>query len=425
MVANEKNELQIDSTQQNNGTEPLTTTSANTTPANTTQDEDAKSPAIIGSMAKSLKLEPKLNLKSKAQIEEEERLERERIAKEKAMKYTDASHKNCLPGYKVCGSPMKGNRYPYCIPSSMTCPVNDIRVVSANVVEIPEGYTKLSLSKDWNLIYTTRGTKLPIIDFKLTESLPCVNPTEIGFTPGRRWYPLQVQNGRRGCLSSFNQALIFDTRYKFVGKTDEATLFEDNDIAPKVKNLPLYEEFTESKAYEYSLYARAYIPWDRNNPDCSAHDGEIDLAKEADEYEYYIKSRNTLLSVLGVGGFVFMICGFLVLAFIRFGPQDNSERKSAIGTSTIAFIVIFILFLLAYSAVVFLLIKNVNAHQDEYRHYSDHSCSDKYMNLLVSSFAENQTYIPQRFWHTLYFISKCLLTALLLIFYVLITMIVK
>lgn len=52
-------------------------------------------------MAKSLKLEPKLNLKSKAQIEEEERLERERIAKEKAMKYTDASHKNCLPGYKV------------------------------------------------------------------------------------------------------------------------------------------------------------------------------------------------------------------------------------------------------------------------------------------------------------------------------------
>lgn len=86
-----------------------------------------------------------------------------------------------------------------------------------------------------------------------------------------------------------------------MGKIDEETLFKDNGIDKIIKDLPKYGDYSNPKDYEYSLYARHYIPWDRNNPQCS-YDGSIYLVEEAEAYNGYIENIYLILTAMGLGG---------------------------------------------------------------------------------------------------------------------------
>jgi hypothetical protein len=114
-------------------------------------------------------------------------------------------------------------------------------------------------------------------------------------------YPLTLNSEHKGCLNSFSKAFRFDTRYNFVGKVDEETLFKDNDIDKIIETLPNYHEYSDPKDYEYNLYARHYVPWDRNNFQCS-YDGSIYLVQEAEAYTEYITSSYFLLYIMALSG---------------------------------------------------------------------------------------------------------------------------
>ena len=149
---------------------------------------------------------------------------------------------------------------------------------------MPSHYAVVKLNKDWNLIYTPYSSKMAIMDFEITESLPCINKNETSFTPGRKWYPLLRDKKKyynlksqhniddeyndvsmpKGCLTSYSQALKFDTRYRFVANTDEEQLFKDNNIDGIVSSLPIYKDYSDPNEYIYNLYARSYIIYTGN-----------------------------------------------------------------------------------------------------------------------------------------------------------------
>ena len=103
-----------------------------------------------------------------------------------------------------------------------------MRIISDNML-VPNYYETIQLSKDWKLIFTRQGLHLPLYNFRLTESMPCISPNEYETTPGR---PIIMQQTgaeglakQGGCVSTIDNTISYDFRYRYLDKVDEATLF--------------------------------------------------------------------------------------------------------------------------------------------------------------------------------------------------------
>ena len=367
----------------------------------------------------------------------------------------------CPKNYKLWGSPNADGTSPYWIPSSKTCPINYINIISSKTQNLPSDYKKIHLNPDFDLIFTTEGEDLPIVSFVLTEGLPWVHPNEVWRTPGREFYPLikDLQNENLGCLSGYmgeegNEN--FDSRYDLIVSTDEETLFKENGIWCKTennswfsqenlryngnegekegftfknilnftKNLPLFEKYDDMKSIEYNLYARHYAPWDRISHEC-LKDGSINLATENKSYNQDIGNHYISLYLIGIGGCIFVLSSFITLLLIGWFCEGHNRKRSLIGMLNITLICVFIFFLLTYSGITYILMKHVQTYQSELKHYSENNWSDNFMKALLLSYVQEQAYIPQKMWHTLYNVWKALLTGILLIFYTMITIVIK
>ena len=110
-------------------------------------------------------------------------------------------------------------------------------------------------------------------------------------------YPLFTQKSSKGWISSFNKAMIFDTRYLYAGKTSEAQLFKDNSLDKLVESLPLHKEYFNSKEYDYTLYAKTYVPWNKENPEWS-NNNEVEITTMTEQYDKTIIPYSTFLICL-------------------------------------------------------------------------------------------------------------------------------
>ena len=141
---------------------------------------------------------------------------------------------------------------PFCIKSHLPCPLNDIKIISSDVNMIPPNYTVLPLTSKYNIIYSSTSFLPPILNFKLSEHIPCISELEHGHTPGRVVYPLFILDHESwGCKSSFSEALKYDPWYVFIDKISEEELYKQNSLNLSV--LPSFDSYLGKKAM-YSLY---------------------------------------------------------------------------------------------------------------------------------------------------------------------------
>ena len=354
---------------------------------------------------------------------------------------------------KIWGSNEGNNGFSYSIPESENCPINHVMVINPKreALTVPKDYWAIELKNGYVLAYTDKATYLPIVDFKLSESLPWFNPTERSITPGRKFYPLLKNSNNSGWQSSYSEKFKYDTRYGLVGKIDEYTLFKENgvwctkgdrhwynnrenDQSSSYKefntilnftdNLPLIHNYGSFKEYEYNLYSRHYIPWEKGNEKW-AKNGDIKIAQYANEYQSYLSHSHSVLYFMRRVGIFFAFLSILILLFISWCFEKPKDQIPIVGILIIILVSLFILFLFVYSGIIYFLIRNIKIHQFEYKQYSDNKWSDEYMNLLLNPFAERQSPLPDQLWHTLYAIMKSFLTAILLIFYTMMTIMTK
>ncbi|CAI2359094.1 unnamed protein product [Moneuplotes crassus] len=364
----------------------------------------------------------------------------------------DPLHYECVPNYKPCGAKNSDGKFPFCIPEDKHCPVNNVNIIPSRTQKMSEGYKAIPINENLTFIYTTQGERLPIMDFKLTESLPCVNSHEESISQERKYYPLIKNLENKGCKTTFAKEFEFDRRYNFVYKVDEQTLFSDNgiwclkndnqcfvprdpsqdhdrDLAYKTignftKRLPLFDEFGNSKEFSYNLFARHYIPWDRNNPMCG-NIGSVTLSSVATHYTDYVDNKYLALYLSGGGAIVFTAVAFVLLFIADCCCENPHGKRSIVGILNIMAIIIFIGFLMFYCVTIYWLINHIGEHQIEYRTYSQNECSDEYLNKLVFNYAEDQDALSDRLWHTIYFICKSIFTGVLLIFYTMVNVMIK
>ena len=96
---------------------------------------------------------------------------------------------------------------------------------------------------------------LPLINFKLTEGMPCMDKQEKGLSPNRRNNPLL--KGQKGCYTTIGSSIRYDIRYTFVDKILEADLYKDNNLLEDLEPMLSFTEFNE----DFVLYFRSYIDW--------------------------------------------------------------------------------------------------------------------------------------------------------------------
>lgn len=250
------------------------------------------------------------------------------------------TNSNCKEGYKGCGNPNENHIYPYCIPHKMNCPINDIKIVTSNVFNIPNEYQKIRLNEDWNLIYTTKGDNMPIADFSL-------NPVNC-FQEDSKIYPLlNVAGNEAMCIGASSHSLSLDARYDLVGQTDQEELLTDNNIDDILALLPNIDGYAHTIADDFNLYAKSYIPWNREKPQCSTN-GEIDLAYEAEEYNSFIQSSNSLLQLMARTATMFMVISTTSIVLMSLVHNNSAKRKRILNVSSLIAIIVFIVFLFIY-----------------------------------------------------------------------------
>ena len=170
--------------------------------------------------------------------------------------------------------------------------------------------------------------------------------------------------------------MIFDTQYLFVGKTDEATLFKDNSLDKVVESLPLHQEYFSLKQYDYNLYAKSYVPWNMNNEEWSSN-GKVDLVSIHENYNKTIAKASEGLFYMGIWGFVFMLIVFLSLLWVSYNSTDKQNDGTWIGKVSITFIILFIMYLIGYSFIMYMLIERINSQQDQYKRFSNKNSSNQ------------------------------------------------
>ena len=93
----------------------------------------------------------------------------------------------CEEGYKQCGSSDNRSFKNTCIRTEDECPVNNITVNDRTVIPPPEGenWVVLDLADNMYLAFTYDADALPIVEFMVSEGLPCVDPKEHNLKAGR------------------------------------------------------------------------------------------------------------------------------------------------------------------------------------------------------------------------------------------------
>ena len=146
------------------------------------------------------------------------------------------------------------------------CPVNSVKIAKAG--KTTGDYEIRDLEDGWELAFSKgEPDKLPIEDVKLTEGAPCINPDEIDITKGRYIYPLSrmIVNDtykHHGCQDSINGDMNKDPRYTKIDQIDEETLYKDNGIWLKVKDLPNNQMEYVSASYFYGLFLKSALEYD-------------------------------------------------------------------------------------------------------------------------------------------------------------------
>ena len=145
------------------------------------------------------------------------------------------------------------------VPDGEKCPINDVYIVGPGD-SYNQNYTTFDLDDGYKIAFTTKGTGLPIIRFRLTEGKVCANPALYEKDRNRSLYML-INTERYGTWSPKVADSRHDNRYNLIGSIDEYKLFEDNGVNIKVaKRLPEYPIY-DGMNIAWNLYSNSYNDW--------------------------------------------------------------------------------------------------------------------------------------------------------------------
>lgn len=141
------------------------------------------------------------------------------------------------------------------------CPINDIIITEDSELKNDPQYTRVNLGDHKSLLFTTSANFLPVVQFKLTEGLPCITEDEFDITENRYAYKLIDRSSNQGCLTPLNGEVLYDERYRLIDSESELSLYKENGILDALQANPNYKAYEYSRDYSFNLYQKSYIRW--------------------------------------------------------------------------------------------------------------------------------------------------------------------
>ena len=217
---------------------------------------------------------------------------------------TTTNNKDCDFGFKACGASSDQPAERICIDESLSCPVNRVLVGSAAQVA---GFDKiLDISPEKKLGISYNHTGLPVVQFKISPGLPCIDSSDDNRASNKRYH--ELENKGSGC-DKYGDFTV-DSRWDDVDNVTEYKLYNENGIMSKIAALPESDTSVQAHSNLWHLYSREYIEW---NPTCTANGKLITrqrIANDSKNLSDSVKDYQVWIVVISV----FFVCfGILTL----------------------------------------------------------------------------------------------------------------
>lgn len=139
-----------------------------------------------------------------------------------------------------------------CQEKTLGCPINRIKMLKAGLPK-PDDYTHSTYFGDNYVLYYGYGnstsTEAPIIDFSISEGLPCLQDPGDEATKDKNYYTL-LKKKPSGCDYE-------DSRFIIIDNMDEVTFYNDNDL----QNITSLPKLTLSSSIKYYFSYRTSVLW--------------------------------------------------------------------------------------------------------------------------------------------------------------------
>lgn len=187
--------------------------------------------------------------------------------------------------------------------------------------------------------------------------------------------------------------------------------------------------FKNSFFYRYNLYARSYIQYEGGaNIELIINEYKSDTGDQPGAFcgksssiSLTFSCMKSILYYMHVGSLIFVSAMFTLIILLSTWCDSEKCSYAYSGKFILLLIWLYLLFLAIYSTIIYLMIHQIQKRNLE---ISNQSTSDRYMEVLLSSYAEDESIIDN-LWHLLYVAGKSAVIGFLLILYTSVSVIVK
>lgn len=256
-----------------------------------------------------------------------------------------------------------------CLKNTEECPINDFVSSSVQRTDLEQkGYKKLKISNDIFFYYTnTNEDGNLLVDVDGAQDHMCIYWEEKYSISSK--YTLMYGNYKQYCSSLPDTVVSTDTRYTSLFEYSKYQIYDDNNLANKLLNLPGFTSyFLDGK---YSLFSRSYINWSNT---CLMEGSSSEVETWVD---LHVKTKSMRSYFWGILFF------FIILATVNIFGFAIIAKSPLLRYQTV--IVGKLILLINYLA--FIIINNSKNIQDElkvfFEKFNEDICSDEITNLVL------------------------------------------
>lgn len=297
---------------------------------------------------------------------------------------TSASQNGCGSNFKSCGKIDTLNQF-LCYPSDTPCPINYMKIESKNYVTPKDNnYTVIDLGINGNegkAVFSNEFTDDKIInEFRIDDDTPCISPEYKNLN--HKPYYLENTYGYDKCTNEIAGEFV-DKSFVKVDTITYDQLYQDNQIASILRNLPLFNNEYNYLQANTNLFYRNYIGMEKRCVENILKNGETDedLIISLINIEDKIESSKTSAIV----GMIFGIIGFSI--FVIFGCITlccGVEMKDVMSVVMIVLMIIQFLPVLICGSII---VAKANSNNFDLTPLAQPGCTDQITTTILAHFS--------------------------------------